>query len=453
MNSALGVYVAAIWLAMVETVVEWLVCFGTDGGEAICVTLLSQIFHACSLGKEWGIAYICGVNICYNAMKVTQYILLTIGIALFSACGITTDKKRYTPYEEQRVAHEYLIQGHNANHDDNVHRIAMYDKATYHFANIVVRSDANDTLRADALFTLRWIEAYVKHDYEQALQYLNQYLELVGPEHESYPACLAYKADDLWHFGAQDSALHYAYRALEAPHTPNDAIEYICHHVLWNIYDSRAMPDSASRHKALHMKIRESRVFEPMSMEQLKSQLQANVIAPTHERHTAIPIAVAVTIFLIGIYVVCRILKHGPAPSPDATTAAVQPLLTDAQRLLRALAEGYNVFEHTTMYADVATMQINERELPPISYDTTRTMEHTLLHTFNEACRTLLENGDLNEQELICCLCMYLGYSNTIIAHLGSSTTSTIRKRKERIRKKLSADLYEVILGSNIENK
>ena len=386
-------------------------------------------------------------------MKTTAHILLTIGVALLCACNATTDKKRYSPNEEQYVAHELLAKANKVGTDDNEQRILLFDKAIYHFANIVVRSDANDTLRADALFTLRWIEAYVKHDYEQALQYLNQYLELVGPNHESFPTCLAYKADDLWHFGAQDSALHYAYLALEAPHTPNDAIEYICHHILWNIYDSREMPDSASRHKALHMKIRESRVFEPMSMEQLKSQLQANVIAPTHERHTTIPIVVVATVLLIVIYVVFRILKRRPVSSPDAATAPVQPLLTDAQRLLRTLDEGYHAFEHTAMCADVATMQINERELPPISYDTAHTMEHTLLHTFSEACRTLLDSGDLNEQELICCLCMYLGYSNTIIAHLGSTTAGTIRKRKERIRKKLPIELYEVLCGSNIANK
>lgn len=47
----------------------------------------------------------------------------------------------------------------------------------------------------------------------------------------------------------------------------------------------------------------------------------------------------------------------------------------------------------------------------------------------------------------ICALGVYLGYSNVIIAHLGNTTTATIRKRKERIRKKLPADLYEVIFG------
>ena len=114
-------------------------------------------------------------------MKTVTYLLLGIIITLSAACNAPSSNNRYTPFEEQRVAHEYLMQGNSAGTDDDAHRMAMYDKATYHFANIVVRSDANDTLRADALFTLRWIEAYVKHDYELALQYLNQYLSLVGP--------------------------------------------------------------------------------------------------------------------------------------------------------------------------------------------------------------------------------------------------------------------------------
>ena len=78
------------------------------------------------------------------------------------------------------------MQGNNASSESQ--RMAMYNKATYHFANIVVRSDANDALRADTLFTLRWIEAYVKHDYELALQNLNQYLLLVGPRVRELPS-------------------------------------------------------------------------------------------------------------------------------------------------------------------------------------------------------------------------------------------------------------------------
>ena len=376
-------------------------------------------------------------------MKAIGYLII-MEMLLLSACnGASGLKKRYAPNEEQYVAHEYLTKANNVSTDDNEQRMLLFDKAIYHFANIVVRSDANDTLRADALFTLRWIEAYVKHDYEQALQYLNQYLELVGPNHESFPTCLAYKADDLWHFGAQDSALHYAYLALEAPHTPNDAIEYICHHILWNIYDSREMPDSASRHKALHMKIRESRVFEPMTMEQLKSQLQANVIAPTSRRTPLIPIVCIAVVLIVGLYVAYLTYKCRRHAKPTTPVAKNTP--TKAEILSNALVQGSKAFALTSVYDDIATMQINERELPNLSYETSRAMERTLLDAFGESCRTLLANGDLNDQELICALGMYLGYSNAILAHLGHTTTATIRKRKERIRKKLPAEFGDVI--------
>ena len=381
-------------------------------------------------------------------MKAIGYLII-MEMLLLSACNDASGAYLFLrPNEEQYVAHEFLTKANNVSTDDNEQRMLLFDKAIYHFANIVVRSDANDTLRADALFTLRWIEAYVKHDYEQALQYLNQYLELVGPNHESFPTCLAYKADDLWHFGAQDSALHYAYLALEAPHTPNDAIEYICHHILWNIYDSREMPDSASRHKALHMKIRESRVFEPMTMEQLKSQLQANVIAPTSRRTPLIPIVCIAVVLIVGLYVAYKCRRHA-----KPTTHVAKNTPTKAEILSNALVQGSKAFALTSVYDDIATMQINERELPNLSYETARAMERTLLDAFGESCRTLLANGDLNDQELICALGMYLGYSNTIIAHLGSTTAATIRKRKERIRKKLPTELYEVLCSSNIANK
>ena len=142
-------------------------------------------------------------------MNLKNLLIFLVSLALFVACGPLSPSEKYSPEEEQSLAHEYLQQANKIN-DGGKQYLELLDRAKYHFANIVVRNDANDTLRVDALYTLRWIEAYVHHDYEQALQYLNQYLTIVGPEHESYPTCLAYKADDLWHFGAQDSALYYA---------------------------------------------------------------------------------------------------------------------------------------------------------------------------------------------------------------------------------------------------
>ena len=387
-----------------------------------------------------------------NTMKNLTYLLLSFVLFVSIVCCQGT----HTPEQEQYLAHDYLWQANKTSVEKAEERNALYDKAALHFANIVVRNDANDTLRADALFTLRWIAAYIRHDYDMALQYLNQYLEIVGPEHESYPTCLAYKADDLWHFGAHDSAIHYAYKALEAPHTPQDRIEYICHHVLWNIYESREMPDSAHRHKALHMHIRDSRAFEPMSMEELKSQLETDILASSKDDGDGMSVWVALAGCLAVLCMACACVFYlkrkknsaftdivGSVDSAMPTSATV----IDTETLKMALAKGCQAFATTSVCHDINAMKMNERELPAINSETRRNIERTLLECFAEACHSLLADSDLNEQELICILCMHLGCSNTVISHLGHTTSATIRKRKERIRKKISAAQYEIIAG------
>ena len=387
-----------------------------------------------------------------NTMKNLTYLLLSFVLLVSIVCCQGT----HTPEQEQRLAHDYLWQANKTSVEKAEERNALYDKAALHFANIVVRSDANDILRADALFTLRWISAYIRHDYDMALQYLNQYLEIVGPEHESYPTCLAYKADDLWHFGAHDSAIHYAYKALEAPHTPQDRIEYICHHILWNIYESRELPDSAHRHKALHMHIRDSRAFEPMSMEELKSQLETDILASSKDDGDGVSVWVALAGCLAVLCLACACVFYlkrkknnaftdivGSADSAMPTSATV----IDTETLKMALAKGCQAFATTSVCHDINAMKVNERELPAINSETRRNIERTLLECFAETCHSLLAESDLNEQELICLLCMHLGCSNTVISHLGHTTNATIRKRKERIRKKISAALYEIIAG------
>lgn len=362
----------------------------------------------------------------------------------------------HTPEQEQRLAHGYLWQANKTSVEKAEERNALFDKAALHFANIVVRNDADDTLRADALFTLRWIAAYIRHDYDMALQYLNQYLEIVGPEHESYPTCLAYKADDLWHFGAHDSAIHYAYKALEAPHSPKDRIEYICHHVLWNIYESREMPDSAHRHKALHMHIRDSRAFEPMSMEELKSQLETDIIASSKDNGNGVSVWIAVAGCLAVLCLSCASVFYRKRKKNNAftdiarSTDCALPISVsdmDTGTLKIALSKGCQAFAETSVCRNLSVMKMSEREMPTINSETRRNIERTLLECFAEACNNLLENSDLNEQELICILCMHLGCSNTVISHLGHTTSATIRKRKERIRKKISPAQYEIIAG------
>lgn len=387
-------------------------------------------------------------------MKFYKLPLMALCLMVLCACIGSNKYSDHTPGEEQRLAHDILAQANKTSVDDNKERMMLFNKATFHFANIVVRNDANDTLRADALFTLRWIAAYITHDYDQALQYLNQYLELVGPEHESYPTCLAYKADDLWHFGAHDSAMHYARMALEAPHTTNDQIEYICHHILWNIYDTRNMPDSAQKHKEKHLKICESRMFEPMTMEQLKCSLKSNIIAP-EESDDSITIYVITGLSVIGciflVLIIRRRIKNNTLNEDrekDVEGDSSERLNNNQTgTLCNALTEGRKAFEQSSAYTDICLTKVSEREWLSIDNEQIRQVEGVILDSFKDACILLLDSAELNDQELLCSLYMYLGYPNTVIAHIAHTTTATIRKRKERLRKKLNADLYNVIIN------
>ena len=72
-----------------------------------------------------------------NTMKSIGYnLLLTICFIFFAAC--TAPSAKYTPIEEQRLAHDYLAKANNVSTDENEQRLMLFDKAIYHFANIVV---------------------------------------------------------------------------------------------------------------------------------------------------------------------------------------------------------------------------------------------------------------------------------------------------------------------------
>ena len=396
-------------------------------------------------------------------MHNLRHVLLFLAL-LLTACG--SKDERLTLAEEQHIAYDYLTRGCETSPGNEAKRMELFDKATYHFAKLVVRNDADDTLRADALYVLRWIEAYQKHDYEAALQYLNQYFKLVGSDHADYPAYLAYKADDLWHFGAQDSALHYAYKALATPHEERHSVEYICHHVLWQIYEEREMPDSANRHRQLHLATHEDRAFEPLTMDELKSRLNKHIIASEAEARSLplspwviililLCVALLVVLIIQYLYHIRRRTAKSEAasllpvaeerPEPVAQSQTEMPSPTEI--LGQNLAEGYNAFEHTTAHTALNTLRIKEKELPEMEYALSREIEAALFDAFNTACSTLLDTTDLNDQELVTILCTYLGYSNNIIANLGHTTSNTIRKRKERLKKKLTPELYAFLFG------
>lgn len=418
-------------------------------------------------------------------MKSLFYTLLSITIFSIASCNRTELTSKYeSPKEEYIVAFEYLRKGSELDKDKyQVQRMAMFDKATYHFANVVVNDIANDTLRANALLHLRWIDTYVRRNYGQSLQYLNAVARYIPADNEFYPSFLAYKADDLWHFGVQDSAIHYANKALSLPHKQNGEVDYISHYVLWQIYEQRNMADSANHHKQQHFIARDSKSFNPMTMDELKKGLQENIITPGEQRskisniltnhlqqqenalsqsrkHIVVALLAVFLISILTYYLRKRYwhkhrISETPCPLPDDADSIENEqkesfTLSEALILRRSLDDGRRAFENTDSFTELNSMQIKEKELYDMAYEATRDVESALFASFKDACSTLHEDLELNDQELICCFCSYLGYTNNVIAYIGHTTPSTIRKRKERIRKKIPTDFCEIIFGRNI---
>ena len=429
-------------------------------------------------------------------MKPHFYTLLSVFILSFIACDRTEktngNPQGNSPQEEYYVAYEYMRKGTELDKEKfQEQRMAMFDKATYHLAQVVVSNETNDTLRANALLQLRWIDTHVRRNYAQSLQYLNAVSRYIPADDAYYPNLLAYKADDLWHFGTQDSAIHYANKALSLPHKQNGEVDYISHYVLWQIYEQRNMVDSANHHKQQHFIARDSKSLEPMTLDELKKGLQEQIITPESQR---VKVTDALTtqsqqqedelapsrkhrnffvvgslVLLLACFVAYRLRKQYrrknltreiPRPlseAQDTDAMGDEPndsfTLPEALILRRSLDDGRRAFENTASFTDLNSMQIKEKELYDMAYEATRDVESALFTSFKDACNTLHEDLELNDQELICCFCSYLGYTNNVIAYIGHTTPSTIRKRKERIRKKLPADFCEIIFRGNAGDK
>lgn len=413
---------------------------------------------------------------------------MTIAALGFVSCNRT---KTLTPIEEYLMARECRWEGKRAEaRNEKKQSRELYDKAAYHYTRVVQNEKSNDTLVLNALNNLRWISTYVTHDYGKSLQYLDQIANRFDVEnHPDYPIFLAYKADDLWHFGVVDSAIYYAKKALALPRPRYGTADYIANYVLYNIYKEQGIMDSAQVHWKLFLKSSNTKRFDPIPMHKLEGRFQKYVVSfddPEENGHikvtirpkdkksswlsefhfhwptfiiTLILVVLGVAVYsLVGRYRRKRVIREEPQMPPlgyDPSEVAVKEKYTggfslpETLILRRSLEDGRRTFEQTDSFADLNMMKLKEKELLEMAYEATRDVESALLKSFTDACSALHEGLDLNAQELVCCFCTYLGYGNNVIAYIGHTTPSAIRKRKERIRKKLPTDLYEVIFGEN----
>ena len=426
-------------------------------------------------------------------MKTFIYSLLTIVALAFTSCNqgkqteqtMNNENSALSAVEEMRLAFNTFGQARKAEAEGQKEKSKeIYNQAYFHYANIVVRDDASDTLRAEALYKLHWIESCQRHNYGTALQYLEQCMRLTPKADPVYAHFCSFKADGLWHIEELDSAIYYAKLALQLPHHQS-SVEYTSGYVLWKTYETLGMRDSAEHYKQLHFKARDGKLYKEQTMDELKDELKNNVIANgkpevkenlrasevqkrdlqfkaqkrRQRLYRILLLLLLLSPFAIGYYRKHYRCRHLVREEPQSPPPGNEPIATTTEEdkepfslpetliLRRSLADGRRAFESTTSYEELNTMQIKEKELYDMAFEATRDVESSLFASFKEACATLIESAELNDQELICCFCTYLGYTNNVIAYIGHTTPATIRKRKDRIKKKLPADFCDVIFG------
>ncbi len=423
-------------------------------------------------------------------MKRFHYIVCLLCLATMGGCGKTDGKQGDTPltaYQEYQLAaskHQQYLKEKD--------KKALYE-TEYHYVNVAIRDDANDTLRVNALFQLHCIEshgAYDRKNYAKALMYINRCIEYAeSGTTNSVGLALFYarKGDALWHYGETDSAIHYCHKAMSIPVRTNGT-DYTIAYVLKHVYEERNMPDSAAYYEQRFRQasklpadqLNRHNIHEPLSASEFEAELKRTMeeskflkettpkaSSPKAEEKEAssndtidltIPLCI-VLLAALALYLYNKQRKTSAKPEQQAAAEEEQPSATEEERketfalpeslvLRRSLADGKRAFEGTASYDDLNTMQIKEKELYEMAFEATRDVESTLFTSFKEACSTLIESAELNDQELICCFCTFMGYTNNVIAYIGHTTPGTIRKRKDRIKKKLPADFCDVIFGS-----
>ncbi len=351
--------------------------------------------------------------------------LLLVLVTIISCCNHTVDEK----YAE-------AISLHNS---------GEYEDAFKIYAQISVDTGATWRVRCNALFAMSLIEDAVNKDRAAAIRYINRCIELATPNEFSflyaykcdYSILYAYKGDYSMHYGVPDSAIYYCKKALSMPH--DNRTEYVAHYALYNSYQQKGLMDSAFYHKQLFDKVCESGKLDAYSTltddafnKELQSKLEIQHKDDDNNNILYLIVTVAVALIIIIIYSVKKWHKTHHA------------IIEPHDDIVNSIESCKQCFEQTETFLLLNELRIKEKELYKTSFDKRDLLEKEVFQSFNKVNAVLIDKYKLSADELMCCDCSYIGISNNVIAYISYSSPAAIRKRKERLRHKLSPLHYSV---------
>ncbi len=371
--------------------------------------------------------------------NITLYLLLLPLFALTS-CKSGVDEASMSPQEEL----EYAVQ---------LHRGKDYDNAMRSYSRVVLHPDATDEQRATTFYNMSMIECDNRNDYSLAIKYISQSIALSAPKRSAL--LYAYKGDYSMQYGVLDSAIHYCRKALNTPHQ-GTRVGYVAHYVLWLCYTRMDMPDSAAHHEKLYNAIRVEEAYRSAPMNEMTDELNENIIkVDKREKRTRLTMTLTIlgaVMLLVGVsWLVVKIAHRQRRKRENNTNMNdVQLTRSSTQETLLAdmLQRCVQAFEATTIYEQLSNLRIKEKELYKNTFSESEVLENELFACFKEISYQLGKEYNLSSPELLTLYLTHMGFSPNIIGYVSHTTPGSVRKRNDRMKKKLLPEHANIFFGA-----
>ena len=371
--------------------------------------------------------------------NITLYLLL-IPLFALASCKSGVDEASMSPQEELEDAVQ-------------LHRDKDYDNAMRSYSRVVLHPDATDEQRATTFYNMSMIECGVREDFAQAIKYISQSISFASFEH--YAKLYAYKGDYSMRYGVLDSAVHYCNKALYDSYD-NSTADYVAHYVLWQCYERMDMPDSAACHEKLYNAIRAEEAYRSAPMSEMTDELNENIIkVDKREKGTRSTMTLTIlgaVMLLVGVsWLVVKIAHRQRRKRENNTNMNdVQLTRSSTQETLLAdmLQRCVQVFEATTMYEQLSNLRIKEKELYKTTFKENELLENELFACFKEISYQLGKEYSLSSPELLTLYLTHMGFSPNIIGYVSHTTPGSVRKRNDRMKKKLLPEHANIFFGA-----
>ena len=371
--------------------------------------------------------------------NITLYLLL-IPLFALASCKSGVNEASMSPQEEL----EHAVQ---------LHRDKDYDNAMRSYSRVVLHPDATDEQRATTFYNMSMIECDNRNDYSLAIKYISQSIALSAPKRSAL--LYAYKGDYSMQYGVLDSAIHYCRKALNTPHQ-GTRVGYVAHYVLWQCYTRMDMPDSAAHHEKLYNAIRAEEAYRSAPMNEMTDELNENIIkVDKREKRTRLTITLTIlgaVMLLVGVsWLVVKIAHRQRRKRENNTNMNdVQLTRSSTQETLLAdmLQRCVQAFEATTMYEQLSNLRIKEKELYKTTFKENELLENELFACFKEISYQLGKEYSLSSPELLTLYLTHMGFSPNIIGYVSHTTPGSVRKRNDRMKKKLLPEHANIFFGA-----